>query len=139
MSCPSCNSDQWKLASLVYQEGLSTIDATTRVIGTGIGPSGIGTGAGTAYTSGIRQSALSAAAAPPKGSVIVGILFIVLVFCGLSFVFFSPVIPLVYVITAVSAVALVALFPRARRKHNARMATYRMTRMCQRCGTLYLP
>lgn len=57
-TCPVCESDQLKKATLVHAEGV----ATTVGVGGAIGPGGLGVGVGR----GVSTSALAAKCAPPK-------------------------------------------------------------------------
>jgi|GEM_PF-3427732 len=69
MACPKCGSEEWKLASLVYSEGIHNLSTSTNFVGSGLGDDafgvGIGTGVGRGKTSWIQQTRLSDLAAPP--------------------------------------------------------------------------
>ena len=58
MSCPKCDSDDWKLASVVYNEGFTNV----RTSSIGVASNG---GVGVAGTSGKHQTESSRLAAPP--------------------------------------------------------------------------
>jgi hypothetical protein len=69
MTCPKCGSEEWKLASVVYAEGIHNLSATTNFFGGGLGADvlgvDIGAGVGRGKTSGTHQTMLSELAAPP--------------------------------------------------------------------------
>lgn len=148
MPCPNCGSDDWKLASLVYRDGLHNIETTSKGGGVGIGSGGIGVGVGKGSTSGIQQSALSQAAAPPvdptgdkAGMLAVGIGLAIAIIGGIAkgsyfwglFVAF-PVGLLVGLV-----VAYIVAMTADNTKYEAQLRTWQQIRMCQRCGTFYLP
>lgn len=68
-SCPSCQSTNVRKLSVVYEEGLSTIDlsSATKTVGAGVSPSGLGVGIAKSHgvTAGIQQTELSKKATPP--------------------------------------------------------------------------
>lgn len=69
MSCPNCSGENWKLASLVYKQGLSDVDmsASGSTIGVGAGSSGIGGGYAktTSNSAGTHRTKFSQSAEPP--------------------------------------------------------------------------
>ena len=68
--CPKCQSDDWKLAKIIYKHGLTHVQATTNSTGVGISSNGIGIGVASSTTSGINQTELSKLTAPPVRRVI---------------------------------------------------------------------
>lgn len=46
MSCPNCGNDDWKLASLVYQNGLTHVNTSTTALGVGFTEEGMVPGVG---------------------------------------------------------------------------------------------
>ena len=65
-TCPTCKSENIQRLAIIYEHGISEIDAKTRGAGVGIGGGGLGIGAGSAKTTGTSQTAISKRAAPPK-------------------------------------------------------------------------
>lgn len=130
MPCPSCNSEEWKLASLVYKEGLSHIATTT--VGAGAGPGAFGGGG--AKTTGTQQSALSKAAAPPNGYVFTILLSVAMIISALFALLGSG---FWWLIVACFVGGIAAVYPGEHAKHTEAMSRWHATRMCQRCGTFY--
>ena len=64
--CPQCKSRDLKKVSLVYQEGLYSVDRRTRITGVLIGSGGPDMVVGKARTKGFRQSELSKILSPPR-------------------------------------------------------------------------
>jgi ribosomal protein S27AE len=144
-TCPKCGSNEWRLAKVVYQEGLSHVDTSTAGVGVGVSGGGLGLGIGGAKTSGVHQSHLSVSAGPPKDpaedlaqllllgfgilgflygwikedSVFVGFLFLLMALCG-GFFF-----------------ALMVLLLHPRTEYKRQMKLWQETRMCNRCGFFY--
>jgi len=136
MTCTTCHSDDWKLASFVHKEGLSHVNTKTSGGGLVATGSGLGFGAGNAKTTGTQQSQTSKEAAPPSGmllSMVLGITTVV--FLAMSMLASHWFLLLV----AASVYGLYKIYPGEKSKHAAAMERYRRTRICQRCGTFYLP
>ncbi len=145
MACPKCGYKEWRLAKVVYQEGLSHVNTSTTGIGLSAGGGGLGLGVGGAKTSGIHQSALSGSASPPEDpnyyiaqisifgfgilgflygwiiedSVILG--FLLLVLGGIGGLFFG----------------LLVMLMNPNREYKRQMKLWEKTRMCTRCGCFY--
>ena len=70
MNCPKCHSDDWKLASVIYDQGLTDVNTTTSggTLGAGIGTGGVNVGyaRSSSDTSGEHQTNFSKLAAPPE-------------------------------------------------------------------------
>ena len=66
LDCPACQSRQTKRLAVVYEQGLSTINAASNTTGLGLGSGGLGVGIARSRTRGISQTALSKKAAPPE-------------------------------------------------------------------------
>lgn len=70
MSCPKCESDDWKSASFVHKSGMMDLSLNTSSLGAGagLGTGGLGAGAGLASSRsrGTQQSRLSVETAPPE-------------------------------------------------------------------------
>ena len=150
MSCPSCKSDDWKLARFVYQSGLSHVNTSTTNVGAGIGVGsqgvGGGVGVGRGSTSGQHQTGMSALSEPPKepsnsaGTVYWVVAFLTLIWLGGK----SDVIAAIILI--VSIILWIGMKPELKKEYEKEVATYKealanweKTRVCQRCGTFYLP
>ena len=69
MNCPNCQSEDWKLASVIYAEGTTTVEASTSgsTLGVGAGTGGLGVGyaMSSSNTLGSHRTLSSQAAAPP--------------------------------------------------------------------------
>ena len=68
LQCPNCGSKDLKGVSLVYQEGLSRIQAKSRLKGLSLGDNGVNVIVGTAATSGIQWTELFKLRPPIKWS-----------------------------------------------------------------------
>ena len=66
LHCPNCNSTDLQKVSLVYQEGLSRVNAHTRIRGVVVGSEGPDLVVGRATTKGTQQTDISKALTPPK-------------------------------------------------------------------------
>ena len=155
--CPRCQSEDWKAAPLVHLEGFSAVNLRTKGVSVGAGVVGLRDGKfavggavqkGRAH--GIQQTLLSAQLTPPrKRSNPVALLIIL---C-LLFLFFGwglvtgieheNIIAILInsTLTLVLAYALTLLERRQQRQHReyeVAVKNYENTRVCQRCGTLYL-
>ena len=138
MSCTNCKCEEWKLASLIYSEGVSF----THAVSTGVCISSGGIGAGTSQSGGISQTNISALAAPPvnpQADVIKGLGIIGAIICGgigyLINGFFSMIGGVCLGTTA--GMILGALLPNTVYEEN--LARWQKVRMCLRCGTFYAP
>jgi hypothetical protein len=58
LNCPNCHSDEWRLASMIYQDGLTHVNTSSNTVGVGVS-SGIGVGVGYSETTGLHQTELS--------------------------------------------------------------------------------
>jgi hypothetical protein len=65
LSCPSCKSESTQKLALMYEQGLSDIDTSSKSVGIGIGGGGLGLGGAKSRTKGVSQTAASQRAAPP--------------------------------------------------------------------------
>ena len=65
LRCPQCNSTDLKKLSLAYQEGISHVNAGTRLRDAMVGSDGPDLVVGSWTTKGIQQTAISKVAAPP--------------------------------------------------------------------------
>ena len=136
MSCPRCFGTEWKLASLVYAEGLSGVASRARGGGLAVGTAGIGAAMGGARTSGTQQSVLSALAAPPKRRMPMTILWVsLLVLFGLGAINSRALFP--FLIVATCILGLAYFFPKERLRNAKKKRRYAVTRFCLRCGTFY--
>ena len=69
MNCPKCQSSEWKLASVVHSQGVSSIETSTtgETIGVAAGPGGLAAGyaRSNGETSGKQITAFAESCAPP--------------------------------------------------------------------------
>lgn len=65
IECPKCGATEVRKLSLIYDEGLSTINTQSQTVGFGFGGGGMATGSAGTSTVGRQQTALSKRAAPP--------------------------------------------------------------------------
>ena len=150
MSCPSCKSDDWKLARFVHQSGLSQVNTSTTSVGVGVGGGtqgvGVGAGVGGSSTSGHIQTGISALSAPPKepsnngGTVYWTIAVLLLIWLGGK----SDVIA--WIIIIMSIILWIGMKSELRKTYEKNVADYKVdlakweiTRICQRCGQFYVP
>ncbi|RTL44207.1 MAG: hypothetical protein EKK53_07980 [Burkholderiales bacterium] len=130
MACPACGFDQWKSASLVHKEGLST--AAYSALGVGMAPNGPAGGVGS--TMGVQQSELSREAAPPASfSVTGGLIALAFVTFLLGFLWWGA-----WLAMGVCVLAVVPTYRRESREDDVASDRYARTRMCTRCGTFYV-
>jgi hypothetical protein len=147
MSCPRCQSDDWKLASLVNREGITHVATKSGGVGVGYYRGRFGVGVGGGSTDGTHQTQLSKLAAPPTGDCWQKYLSILLLAgafllgapCFLERFFEGYWIWELVVSAAVCLIAALCLMPSAFAKLEAEMAIWRSLRMCQRCGAFYSP
>lgn len=150
MSCPECNSDDWKSASLVHEAGIVNIDTSTTSagVGLGVGGGGLGIGGGVASgkTTGQHQSNISAMAAPPtepKNTVgpifwlaVIG--FAIMVSGKSGFMGFLVLVGGFFLWNK-KKTEFKALHEKKVVDYKHALEQWEQTRMCQRCGCLYLP
>lgn len=143
MGCPSCNSDDWKLTSFVHKQGIQHVSTNTTTVGTATSTGGLGVGAAKGSTSGIHQTELSIAAAPPAppdtGSSVIG-LTILFVASAIYFVdSFWLVIGIGLIGFVLGIILSLTASAEPMKEYKAAMSKWEITRMCQRCGHLYIP
>ena len=136
MTCPKCQSDDWKLASLVHKEGLTHVATTSKGVGVGIFAGGIGAGVGGAKTSGMYQTELSKLAAPPSGLDASSVFILGAFVFGLLGIFNNGQWFLLAVGCIVGVFNTWSLDMKA---HETAMAEWQNVKLCQRCGTFYNP
>ena len=149
--CPSCHSSDWKTATMTHQEGLSVGVSTTSGSAIGVARTGLregqysfGGGVYKGRTVNVSQTVLSRKAAPPpKRTGLVVFLGVLLIFfgwaCVAGLVRNGPDLGSI-VCGALAVVLLLALIKTQARQqevYEERVAVYRATRVCQRCGTFY--
>ena len=131
MTCPNCGSDQWKSASLVHKEGVSTSDSTS----SGIGVSSAGTiGVGGASTSGTQQTELSKLTTPPATFVKTTRCLIGALITGL----FGLAASWWWWLTALFVIGVIVFYRSETKEDDILSVRYKNTRMCARCGTFYV-
>ena len=144
-NCPTCQSDQFKKATLLHAEGQSvTVGGVV-----GVGPGGIGLGAGR----GVTKSVLANTCAPPKrppsspmGDAKLWQIFVVAIPLFIAFrngTNFSGVDYLWLLFGGAGAVYLFSKGAKAetqiRARHAEELEKYEKTYMCLRCGALSQP
>lgn len=161
MTCPKCDSEEWKLASVIYADGLSA----TSTIGIGVGAhgnvldGGMGLGAGVGKARGTHQTELSKLAAPPtkrerpakemrpanKVAIWSFVAFIAAVyFFGdlkySEYPFFTKLlfvgIPLVF-LGSFALGRVPQKNPAVEEEYRLALIEYEKKKMCLRCGTFY--
>jgi len=151
MACPQCGSDDWKSASFVYKSGNFDIDTSTvsAGIGGGLGSGGVAAGAGVSgsSTSGTQQSRLSIEVTPPEepknndGMIYwVAVIFVFIMASGKSN-FVAAIILFGAIYFWFSSFRDKAAKHQEQRldEYKKKLTDWESTRVCQRCGHLYLP
>ena len=151
LSCPNCNSTYLTKVSLVYQKGLSSTVAHTRLRAVGVGGSGPDFIIGKATTRAVHQSVLSKELSPPvKWSYrklirwwavmflsIGWLIFYVNTFIKHSSTVLSPPLILFSRLSAASFLLLLVLFWRHNQTtYKRRYSQWERSSLCQRCGTV---
>jgi hypothetical protein len=65
LACTKCGAVEVRRLSLIYQEGLSTINTQSQTMGSSFGGGGAAFGSASTHTTGQQQTALSKQASPP--------------------------------------------------------------------------
>ena len=147
MSCPKCQGDTWKAASLVHIEGMTNVNTKSSTGGIGIDTNGVGIGSATTETKGTIQSEVSILASPPNnpGSNQAGKVFAVIVFGLLMVTNAHLYLAFVVIIASPFFWFYSGYKSKYEKLHQAKVKKYRndltcweSTRMCQRCGNLYV-
>ena|SRR5438552_1940636 len=151
LRCPKCNSSDLKKVSLVYEEGLSSVDARTRLRAVAVGGGGPDMVVGRATTRGSQQSALSRNLRPPvKWSYRKVVFWSVVVFlCGGWLVFYvntfptnssrvtSPPLTLFAMLSAgVFALLLFLVWRHNHSSYSREYAEWDRSFICERCGAV---
>jgi len=150
LRCPQCNSTDLKKLSLAYEEGISHMNAHTRLRGVVVGSDGPDLVVGSGTTKGIQQTAISKAAAPPTRwsyKRLVG--WSVLLFLAVGWIVFytntvatnsESVLSFPLTLYMVVALGIFAVILTYFWKHNAsyRLKFVRWNRsfLCNRCGNI---
>jgi len=148
--CPQCNSTDIKKLSLAYQEGISHVNAHTRLRGVVVGSDGPDMVVGSGTTQGIQQSAISKTAAPPTRwsyKRLVG--WSVLVFFAVGWIVFytnavttksESILSVPLTLYMVVALGIFAVILTCFWKHNAgyrlKFARWNASFLCNRCGNI---
>lgn len=136
MTCPRCNSSDWKLLSLVHKEGLTHVETNSRGGAFGISNAGIGAAATGSKSSGSHQTELSKLAAPPAGFGVSALMLMGTIIFGLLGWIFSP---WWFFVAVACVVGLGAASPAEKRDHEIALSQWENRRMCLRCGTFFDP
>lgn len=149
-SCPFCESSEWKMASLVYAEGISTTQGSASSSGIGISSGGIGVGSSKGEYSHFSQSELSLKASPPASpshdiKILIGLytflllilyfyfdipLFFALIFTSLSTIILYP-------LAMFFSYLYVNFFSDEQDKYEIQLSKWRQVKMCLRCGLFF--
>jgi len=151
LRCPQCNSTDLKKLSLAYQEGISHVNARTRLRGVVVGSDGPDLAVGGGTTKGIQQTAASKGVAPPtKWSYIKLTGWSVLMFLTIGWIVFYTntvttnsqsiaSVPLA-VYTTLAVCTFVAIFAGFWRHNHGtytrKYAEWNRSFVCNRCGTI---
>jgi hypothetical protein len=149
--CPSCGSDEWRAASLIYAEGLSVSMARTRgtAVGAGIGVRtgqvSVGAAKYASNTVGSSQTMLSRMAEPPRRHTRPVVLWSVLtLLCGLVVLMrisasaFDGGTAFWALLTLIFAIVLASALSTKDDTYAERMRAYDNQKMCTRCGKFYV-
>jgi hypothetical protein len=148
--CPQCNSTDLEKLSLVYQEGISHVNARTRLRGVVVGSDGTDLVVGSGTTKGIQQTAISKAANPPtRWSYKRLIVWSVLVFLAAGWIVFYAntvttnsesilSVPLtLYIVVALGIFGvIVTCFWKHNGSYGLKLARWNRSFLCKRCGTI---
>lgn len=144
-NCPSCESDQFKKATLVHAEGQSI----TVGVGAGVGAGGVGLGVGR----GVTRSLVAETCSPPKrkqanpfGNAKLWQIVVVIVPGFIAFADGSNFTAINYFWATWCVVGILFLISRGGleqqqidAKHKSDLALYDKSYMCMRCGALSQP
>jgi len=151
LHCPNCNSTDLKKVSLAYQEGLSRLNANTRIRGVVVGSDGPDVVVGRATTKGTHQTEISKVLTPPKKwSSSKLIAWSMLVFLSLGWIVFyvntvtknsSSVSSAPLMIYSLLSAGVFVVLCLSYWKHNhsaypAQYALWNRSFICERCGTV---
>ena len=150
LRCPKCNSTDIKKLSLAYQQGISHVNARTRLHGVVVGSDGPDLIVGSGTTKGFQQTAISKAAAPPTRwsyKRLTG--WSVLVFLAVGWIVFytntvttnsESVLSVPLTLYIIVALGIFAVIVTCFWKHNAgyrlKFAKWNRSFLCERCGTI---
>lgn len=137
LTCPSCKSDATQKLSLVFENGISDVNTTSRSVGIGVGRGGLAVGGGKTKTQGTSQTAASQKAAPPaKKPYLKPLLYIfgamVIASLFLKGPILSPIVTLAWIGGSIAYVVIT-------RKYNseiwpAQYAQWDRSFVCTRCS-----
>lgn len=139
-SCPRCGSEDTKKLSVLWRDGVQSINTTT----TGVGLAGGHVGVGAARTQGVAQSTSSAIAAPPprqeeKGMGAAILLAVVAFFAFITFSFGGFMIALIAgAFAGVSLNTWKGAVEYNRTVHPGLMSRWEGSYRCGRCENMYV-
>jgi hypothetical protein len=142
LACAKCGAAEVRRLSLIYQEGLSTINTQSQTMGQSFGGGGAAFGSASTHTTGRQQTALSKQASPPAKkhtilwSICAGI-FGLVALSSLS----SPGFGTLITIAITAASVRFALQAKAYNAMKFPELYQRWERsfMCNRCGEVFTP
>ncbi|MEO8199670.1 MAG: hypothetical protein ABI679_04030 [Gemmatimonadota bacterium] len=142
LACPKCTSNEVRKLSMIYNEGLSIINAQTSTVGSGFGGGGAAFGSASSHTTGRQQTQLSKQASPPpkKPWLLWGFTAIIMGFAALS----NLSHPGFGTLVCIGVAALAVRFTLRGRQYNAEVypglhQTWEESFMCNRCGEKFVP
>ena len=149
-SCPSCGSPEWKMASLVYTEGISTTRGNTSSSGVGIGTGGVGIGSFKGEYNHFSQSDLSLRASPPAPpgyvmrilACLYGFLFLILYFAFDMPLFFASMFSgfgliILLPLSMFLSYLYVNYFSDEQEEYEREVSKWSKVKMCLRCGQFF--
>jgi hypothetical protein len=142
LACTKCGAGEVRRLSLIYQEGLSTINTQSQTMGSSFGGGGAAFGSASTHTTGRQQTALSKQASPPakKHTILWSIsaaMFGFVSLAGLAHPGFGTVI-------TIGITAMSVRFALRAKAYNALKfpelyQRWERSFMCNRCGEVFTP
>ena len=141
LDCPACQSRQTKRLAVVYEQGLSTINAASNTTGLGLGSGGLGVGIARSKTRGVSQTVQSKKAAPPEKMGYAKPLLLVFVLYAFLNIFDSLGANVANILAAgwlCASVACIAIISNYNSKTWPPLkAAWDRTYLCTRCGHMF--
>lgn len=149
-SCPFCGSPDWKMASLVYAEGISTIAGNTSSSGVGVGTGGFGVGVSKGKYEGQTQSETSLRASPPEPPLMNYAILISIPLAIITFIIFyiKSNLLMAAIMTGISYIVIIIIsiflsylyinhFSDIQYEYNKSLEKWAKVKMCLRCGLFF--
>jgi len=142
LACTKCGAAEVRRLSLIYQEGLSTINTQSQTMGSSFGGGGAAFGSASTNTTGQQQTALSKQASPPakKHTILWSIAAAIVGFMTLG----SLAHPGLGDLIGIAATAASVRFALQAKAYNALKfpelyQRWERSFMCNRCGEVFTP